>query len=59
MVRLGQEEPALDRAEQCKSQVVRIGGGGKFAALLHPGEPLFGRVLLQHKLREATAAGRV
>src|SRR6516225_2135901 len=38
---LGQKEPALDRAEECESQVVRIGRGAKFAALLHLGEPIF------------------
>src|SRR6516162_9109097 len=41
---LGQKEPALDRAEECESQVVRIGGGGKFAALPHLGEPIFDAV---------------
>jgi hypothetical protein len=44
MGRLGQKEPALDRAEECKSQVVRIGRGAKFAALLHPGEPILDSV---------------
>ena len=37
----GQKQSTLDRAKQRKSQVVRIGGGAKFAALLHPGEPIF------------------
>src|SRR3989442_1012115 len=41
MGRLGQKEPALDRAEECESQVVRTGRGAKFAALLHLGEPIF------------------
>ena len=44
MGRLGQKEPALDRAEECKSQIVRIGRGAKFAALMHPGEPIFDTV---------------
>src|SRR6266576_3927936 len=44
MGRLGQKEPALDRAEECEGQVVRIGRGAKFAALLHPGEPIFDAV---------------
>src|SRR6516165_12583774 len=44
MGRLGQKEPALDRAEERESQVVRIGGGAKLAALLHLGEPIFDAV---------------
>src|SRR6516165_9004510 len=44
MGRLGQKEPALDRAEECESQVVRIGRGAKFAALPHPGEPFYDAV---------------
>src|SRR5260370_33785271 len=44
MGRLGQKEPALDRAEECESQVVRIGRGTKFAAILHLGEPFFDAV---------------
>src|SRR5260370_23744167 len=42
--RVGQKEPALDRAEECESQVVRIGRGAKFAALPHLGEPPFDAV---------------
>src|SRR5215475_7579778 len=41
MGRLSQEEPALDRAQECESQVVRIGRGAEFAALLHLGKPIF------------------
>src|SRR6202790_4238575 len=44
MGRLGQKEPALDRAEECESQVVRIGRAAKFAPLLHLGEPIFDAV---------------
>ena len=41
MGRLGQKEPALDRAQECESQIVRIGRGAEFAALPHLGEPIF------------------
>src|SRR6516165_3136826 len=41
---LGQKEPALDRAEECESQVVRIDRGAKFAALPHLGEPILDAV---------------
>src|SRR6516162_6880702 len=44
MSRLGQKEPALNRAEECESQVVRIGRGAKFAALPDLGEPIFDTV---------------
>src|SRR5262245_55682609 len=44
MGRLGQKEPALNRAEECESQVVGSGRGAKFAALPHLGEPIFDAV---------------
>src|SRR5215469_5062596 len=44
MGRLGQKEAALDRAEEGKSQLVRIGRGAKFTTLLHLGEPVFDAV---------------
>src|SRR5262245_14086867 len=44
MGRLGQKEPALNRAEERESQVVRIGRYAKLAALPHLGEPIFDAV---------------